>query len=168
MDALIEVILEIIFEFMAEFGFVLIGKVFDKAETDKKALKITKIIIYSFLAILLLILLIVSLIYKKGLLVGIVLSYFIFILLAYYLIFIFRTVTINPIAEKFVRWTVRITRYIFTIGLIVVGALYLNDEGAKILLITGSVIGILIYIFIDAFRIYRVNNRIKKEENINE
>jgi len=166
MDALIEAILEILLELLGEFGFVIIGKIFDKAETNQKTLKNIKIIIYSFLAILLLILLSVSLYYKKSLLTILVLSYLIFILISYYFIYIFRNVFIRSIGEKIIRWSVRILRYVFTISLIVVGSIYLHDEVAKTLLIIGSIIGIIIYIFIDAFRIKKYNNRIKIEENI--
>ena len=131
----------------------------------KKALKITKIIVYSFLFILLTTLLVISVIYKKGPLIGLSLGYMIFIALAYYLIFIFKTVLVSN-GEIIIRWIVRITRYLFIIALIIVGLLTLKDDGAKVLLVIGAIVGALIYIFIDAYRIGRYNKKIEKEENI--
>ena len=168
MDAIIELVLELFFEFMAEFGFVLIGKLFNKVETDKKSLKAIKITIYSILAILLISLLVTSLIYKKGIIVVFVLSYLGLLLIAYYLIFLFNEVMVRPIGAKIVRWIVRIIRYPFAISLIILASLYLKDDLAKALMITGSIIGIIIFIFIDAFRIHRFNSKIKIKEDIKE
>ncbi len=166
MEALVEIIFDLIFEVFGEFIFVLIGKLFNKAESDSKTLKIVKISVYSVIALLLMALLITSIIYKKGLIILFVLSYLGLLLVAYYLIFLFREVMVNPNGEKIIRWIVRIIRYPFTISLIVLASLYLNDEIAKALMITGSVIGLIIFILIDAFRIYRYNNKIKIEEDI--
>ena len=69
MEVIIELIAEFLFEFLAEVGVILIEKVFDKVESDKKALKITKIIIYSLITTALLAVLIISLFYKKNLIV---------------------------------------------------------------------------------------------------
>ena len=51
MDALVELILEIVFEVLAEFGGILIGKLFNRVETNKKALKVWKIVIYSIIVL---------------------------------------------------------------------------------------------------------------------
>ena len=166
MDALVEFILEILFEVLAEFGGILIGKLFNRVETDKKALKAWKIVIYSIITALIMTLLIVSLIYKKGVIVIAVLSYLGLLLIAYYLIFLFREVMVRKTGEIIVRWIMRFARYAFSITLIVLAFLYLTDEVAQILMITGSIISIIIFVFIDAFRIYRYNNKIKIEEDI--
>ncbi len=165
MDAIIEIVFEIVFEVFGEFLFVLIGKIFEKAGMDKRYLRKTKIIIYSILALVLLSLLILSLINKKGAIIALILSYLALIVVGYYLLFIFKTVTINPKASNIIRWIIRILRYPFVISLIVLSCIYLNDS-SKILMITGSAISIIIFVFIDAFRIYRYNNKIKIEEDI--
>lgn len=166
MDALVELILELIFEVLGELLFCWSGKIFDKVENSKKALKITKIIVYSVLFALLMTLLIIAIIYKKGPIIGLTLGYMILIALSYYLIFIFQTVLVTNGANV-IRWILRITRYIFIIALITLGLLTLTDSTAKVLLVVGSIIGALIYIFIDAYRIRKYNKKIEKEENIN-
>ncbi len=166
MDALVEFILEILFEVLAEFGGILIGKLFNRVETDKKALKAWKIVIYSIITALIMTLLIVSLIYKKGVIVIAALSYLGLLLIAYYLIFIFREVMVRKTGEIIVRWIMRFARYAFSITLIVLAFLYLTDEVAQILMLSGSALAIVIFIFIDVFRIHRYNSRICLEENI--
>lgn len=159
MEVIIEILLDLIVEATFESLFILIGKVFNKVNNDKKSLKRTKIIIYSILAIGLLTLLTISICYKKGLLVILALSYFVYLLIAYYLIFFFKTVTINPNKENIVRWSTRILKYAFVITLFILGLLYLEDQTAKIILCTSSGIGIIIYIFIDSFRFYRYTRK---------
>ncbi len=166
MEALVELVFEIIFEVLGEVIFVIIGKFFNMVDEDERKLKITKIIIYSIIAILLLTLLIVSLAYKKGVIIALVLSYLMVLLIANYAIFFFRQIIISTTMEKITRWIVRILRYVFTISLIIVGINYLTDETAKILLISGSILAIVIYFFIDVYRIRKYNNKTKKEENI--
>ena len=159
MDALVEIILELVIEVFGELIFVGIGKLFTHVGESKKALKRTKIIIYSIIASLLLVLLVFSLIYKKGVIVWLVLSYLIFLLIAYYLMFIFNTVLARPRCSTVIRWIVRALRYVFMISLIIAANLTIQDHDARILLIFGSSIGIIVYIFIDAFRIYQYDRR---------
>lgn len=166
MEVIIELIAEFLFEFLAEVGVILIEKVFDKVESDKKALIITKIIIYSLITTALLLALIISLFYKKHLIVIDVISYLIFILLSYYIIFLFQ----GPLGSKKVvlvtRWIVRIMRYVFAVSLIVLANITLTNENAKIILILGSIAGIIIFVLIDAFRIrrYKYNKNKDKEK----
>ena len=160
MDALLELLFEIIFEVFGELIVLLIGKMFDFVSSDKRALKITKIVVYSILSVLLLLLLTVSILYKKNVLSIMAIAYLIFLLLTYYVIFICKE-NDYKILQRIIRIIVIIFRYAFTISLIVVGGIYLIDPTAKTLLIIGSSIAILIYFFIDCYRIYRHKKKIK-------
>ena len=155
MDALLEIILELIFEVFGEALFVLLGKVFEKIGASEKAIKIIKIVIYSTIAIALLVLLVFSLIYKKGILVILVISYLVLLLGAYYLIFIFNVVLARPEGSNVIRWIVRVSRYLFMIAFIVVANIELVDPVAKTILVMGSVLGLIIYYCIDYYRIGR-------------
>lgn len=164
MEVLFDIIFEILFEVIGEMLFIFLGKLFDRIGGSEKGLKITKIIVYSLIASLLLILLIFSLIYKKGILIALVLGYLVFILLSYYLMFVFKTVLDKPKGYKVIKWIVRIARYLFTISLIVCANLLLEDKTAKLLLIIGSAVGILIYACIDSY----TYTKYKERKNIND
>ena len=155
MEVLIELIGEILFEGLAELFFFIIGKVFYIVDTDRRKLKATKIIIYTIITLLLLALLIVSLIYKKNVFVILTVSYFLFLAIAYYFIYFFDKVVAKTKAALAIRWIVRILKYPYAILLIILATKYLTDQTAKTLLITGASLGLAIYVFIDAFRIYR-------------
>ncbi len=151
MDALIELIFEFVFDVLLEVGYLLLGKILDKINASKRAHKIAKIVVYTIIALLLLALFIVSLIYKKGLFVILVISYLIFILFAYYMKFIYKTVLDRPSGVNVINWIVRICRYAFTIALIIVGYNYLKDDLAKFLLFIGCALAICIYVAMDYY-----------------
>ena len=164
MEALVELLLEIIFELLGVVLSVFLERVFDAVGSSKKALKITKIIVYTTIAVALLVLLTFSLIYKKGVLIILVLSYLVTILLAYYLIFIFNTVLDRPKGAVIVRWVVRVLRYVFMITLFVIANMVLEDTTAIILLMIGSAIGIIVYVCIDSYRGYQHNKKKNKND----
>ena len=165
MDALLEVILEFIFEILGEVIYVALGKLFEKIGTSEKTIKILKIVIYSTIAIALLVLLVFSLIYKKGILVILVISYLVLLLASYYLIFIFNVVLARPEGSNIIRWIVRISRYLFMIAFIVVANIELVDPVAKTVLVLGSILGMVIYYCIDYYRISNYR-KMKKEQAV--
>ena len=64
MEVLLDILVELFVEVIGEFIFVVLGKIFDRVGNSKKGLKITKIAVYSTIAVALLVLLVFSLIYK--------------------------------------------------------------------------------------------------------
>lgn len=159
MDALIEILLEFIFEVFGEVIFTAIGAFFDKAETDRETLKKTKIVIYSILAAGLITLLTISLIYKKGIMSIVVVSYLFLVTLVYYLRFFFKEIVVRPRVIPYIVWPLRILKYVFMASLIVMANIFLTDPTAKGWLIAGAIIGIVIYVCIDIFRIRRNSHR---------
>lgn len=155
MEIVIELILEVFGELLIEVFMLIVGAIFKDVYYDPKKLKITKIVIYSSLAVLLITLLVISLCYKKGLFIILSLSYMIFIALAYYLIFVFRNIFKRPKIEIGVRRTVQILKYGFCITLIVLGSIFLTNQSAKVALIVFASISLIVFIFIDAFRLFR-------------
>lgn len=154
MEVLLEIIIEVFGELLMHLFVVGVDKVFDHISENKKALKITKIAIYSILSIALIVLLTISLMYKKSVIAIAVISYLVFLAFAYYLIFFFKEIY-KPLGGTIVRWIVRVVRYLFSSLLIVLACIYLQDQTAKTLLIVGSSVSIVIYIFIDIFRFHR-------------
>ena len=62
-------------------------------------------------------------------------------------------------------------RYVFAVSLIVLANITLTNENAKIILILGSIAGIIIFVLIDAFRIRRCKynkNKDKEKKYIRE
>lgn len=151
MEILIEFLAELIIEIFSELGVYVIGRVFEANLTNSKALKLTKNIIYTIVFAIVLTLLFIAIFNKRGIIILTVIVFLILNLLIIYLKYIIS----SQKAKKALVIIGAILRYSFSITLIILGGLYLENGASKILLIVLSFISILIFIFIDSFRIYK-------------
>lgn len=155
MEVLIEFLAELLIEIFSELGAYIIGRVFEANLTNSKALKLTKNIIYTIVFAIVLTLLFIAIFNKRGIIILAVIVFLILNLFAIYLKYIIP----NQKAKTALVIIGSIMHYSFAITLIVLGSLYLENEASKIWLIALSAISILIFIFIDSFRIYKHYNK---------
>ena len=151
MEILIEFLAELIIEIFSELGVYVIGRVFEANLTNSKALKLTKNIIYTIVFAIVLTLLFIAIFNKRGI---IILTVIVFLILNLFIIYL-KYIISSQKAKKALVIIGAILRYSFSITLIILGGIYLENEASKILLIVLSFISILIFIFIDSFRIYK-------------
>ena len=155
MEVLIEFLAELVIEIFSELGIYVIGRVFEANLTNSKALKLTKNIIYTIIFAIVLTLLFIAIFNKRGI---IILTVIVFLILNLFVIYL-KYIIPNQKAKTALVIIGSIIHYSFAITLIVLGSLYLENEASKIWLIALSAISILIFIFIDSFRIYKHYNK---------
>ena len=155
MEVLIEFLAELIIEIFSELGVYIIGRVFEANLTNSKALKLTKNIIYTIVFAIVLTLLFIAIFNKRGI---IILTVIVFLILNLFVIYL-KYIIPNQKAKTALVIIGSIMHYSFAITLIVLGSLYLENEASKIWLIALSAVSILIFIFIDLFRIYKHINK---------
>ena len=151
MEILIEFLAELIIEVFGEIGVYVLGKFFNMNLHDSRALKITKYVIYTIVFLIEMTLLIIAIFNKRGIIIVTVIAFLILNLLVMYL----RYIIPNKKTKSILLIIGTIIRYALAITLIVLASLYLENNASKIWLIILSIISIIIFIFVDSFRIYK-------------
>ena len=151
MEILIEFLAELIIEVFGEIGVYVLGKFFNMNLHDSRALKITKYVIYTIVFLIEMTLLIIAIFNKRGIIIVTVIAFLILNLLVMYL----RYIIPNKKTKSILLIIGTIIRYALAITLIVLASLYLENNASKICLIILSIISIIIFIFVDSFRIYK-------------
>lgn len=151
MEILIEFLAELIIEVFGEIGVYVLGRFFDMNLHDSRALKITKYVIYTIVFLIEMTLLIIAIFNKRGIIIVTVIAFLILNLLVMYL----RYIIPNKKTKSILLIIGTIMRYALAITLIVLASLYLENNASKIWLIILSIISIIIFIFVDSFRIYK-------------
>lgn len=162
-EALIELFGEIILTALAE----VIGTFARKVEANNLLRKGLKLGLKYSILTLTIILITLSLIYKKGFLVIIAVSYMLAILLITLVVSLNRDIWQNRIVRIIIEIIKRIVHYIYPILLIIFGALYLTNTKAKASLIIICVVAIILWFSVDMFRVWRYNlnkERQRKQE----
>ncbi len=165
-EALIEVFGEIILTALAE----VIGAFARKVEANSLLRKGLKFGLKYTILTLTIILITLSLIYRKGFLVVIAVSYMLAILLITFVVSLNRDIWKNKIVRIIIEIVKRIVHYTYPILLIIFGALYLTNTKAKTSLIIISVVTIIIWFSVDMFRVWRynLNKERKRQKEFNE
>ncbi|MCM1197135.1 MAG: hypothetical protein NC310_08745, partial [Roseburia sp.] len=158
MEALMEIIIEVLFEFFGEIileiGSALFANFSSYLNSNTKAKKILKYSIAGVIFSATFTLLILALCYKKIIYVGIVIGYFLMLLLTYILKFISKNIWKNNKFDMIITWINRGIHYIFPIILIIFASININK--ATPVIISLSCITLVIYICIN---IYRFQNK---------
>lgn len=161
MEALIELILEIVFELFGEiileFGSALFAHFSSYFNTNTRAKRILKYSIAGIVFSATLILLILALIYKKTIYVGIVTGYFLLLLVTYILKFINKNICKNTKFDKTITWINRSIHYAFPVVLIVLASLNINKATPVIIIL--SSITLIVYLCINIYRLQNMNRR---------
>lgn len=162
MEALIEIILEIVVNLLGELiatGCSAIASYYDSH--DKIRNNSFKILLYIFY-ILCIILVTLSIIYNKAFLIIIVLSY----ILCYLIYSLFRSLNKNIFKKKWLKIILvifkKLISYAYPIILIIFGTLNLTNVNAKVWLIVLSSIGIFVMFVMDIYRLTRISRYINE------
>lgn len=162
MEALIEVVGELLIEIFGQLFSFLVVKLSDKVVKNTKLKKIISYCIAFFVFSCSLVLLILALIYKKELYVLLVCGYFLLILILYIIRYICQNILHASRLHLIVLWINRIVHYVFPFILIIVACN--NPNVASIPIVSCSVIAIMIYISVNVYR-YHVHKKEIKYEN---
>lgn len=164
MEALIELLVEVFgelfFEIIAQCLCSVVGNFANYIHVQTKARKILKYIISGLIFSGCLVMVILSLIFKKKLYVLLVSCYFLLLLILYFLKFLNRNVFHKTKMEPWLIWINRIIHYVFPIVLIAYAAL--NQNKATPYIITCSSIAIFIYACVNIYRLYYHFNKNSK------
>lgn len=152
-EALIEIFGELILTLLAE----VIGVFAREVEANSSLKKGLKLGLKYTILTLTIILITLSLIYKKSFLVIIAVSYMLAILLITLVGYLNRDIWKNRIVKIIIEIIRRIAHYAYPILLIIFGALYLTNTKAIICLIIISVAAIVLWFSVDMFRVWRYN-----------
>ena len=166
LDFLIEFIVEILFEGCS----AILGRLFANVDNNKLVKKRIKFAIsFTFFGLSILVL-VLSLIFKQGLLAIVVIIYLLILVLYHMFKFINSNIWKNNIFNICLSWIKRITKYAFLIALIYFGNKNLANEDARIWLNILSIIFILIYFAIDMYKLsnYKKEYNYKKFQKTNE
>lgn len=162
MDALAELFFQLFGELLFEAFITFLSKMFEiffrNVNVDNKFRRNLKFVLTYIFLTLVTILLIISIINSKTIFVVITLSFLLF------QIILSAIEIINHHSQKsflmiIIRTLKTISHYVFPSLLIVCGAIYLVDVGAKVMLIVFSSIALFVFLSIDIFRLVRYSRR---------
>ena len=170
MEFIIEIIIEIFGELLIELIGAGISKFGVYVDTNQKAKKVFKYILSFCFFGLSIVLLTLSIIYKKQFLINISLIYMLVLVLLNLFKFINQNIWKKSKINNIIKWNKKIVYYSYPILLIVMTSLYLSNANAKAWIIALSVVAIIIYFIIDMFRLdkFITKRKIAKNKKIQE
>lgn len=157
MEALIEILVEFLGEILIELLAALFAHFSSYVSSNTKAKRIIKYCVAAIIFSATLVLLIMSICYKKTLYIGLVIGYFLILLIIYIIKFLNRNIWKNPKAEQAILWTNRGIHYVFPIILIIFSAIHQNKATPAIIILSCVALGI--YLGINLYRLETRNKR---------
>ncbi|MDE7263159.1 MAG: hypothetical protein K2N64_00675 [Anaeroplasmataceae bacterium] len=161
MEALLELVIELIIELFGEILAELISAAFANfssyIEANTKAKKILKYLLATLIFSATFVLLVMSFWFKKTLYVGLVIGYFIILLLLYIVKFLNRNLWKKSKVEKRIIWINRGVHYLFPMVLILFAIIHRNKATPAIVIL--SCAALFIYFLIHLYRLQIKNKK---------
>ena len=160
-ELIIEVFGEIFIEVFANIGVELVSRFVKCIDSNSRTKKILKIVLSTLFFAACIVLLVISLIYKKNIFSILSISFILILVILDSIKFINRNIFKKNNIETVIKHIKRVVYYLIPISLIVLGSIFLVDLGAKVWLIILSSLAILIHFCID---MYRLDHYIKRRK----
>lgn len=155
MEFLIEFLIEVFGEIIINVIGFLISSFFDTVHSNSKIRKTIKNIIAFVFFSASIVVLSLSLIHHKAILSIVTIAYLLLMMFTYLFRYINRNIWLNNKARIVISWIQRIFHYSFPVLLIVFGNKTLIDYSAYLSLLIGCIIALVVFVFMDIYRIYR-------------
>lgn len=155
MEGLIEALFEIFGELILNIIGAIVGTFFDYLNENSKVKKYVKSIVAFVFYGASIVLFIFSFIYHKKVLLSLTIGYFIVTTTIHLIKFTNRNKWNSKKINKTIKIIQHILHYTFPLTLIIVGSITLTDKTAKIWLIIGSILAIIIRFAIDIYKLDR-------------